>query len=95
MTITQADREAAAKIEKFAFALAGEQGVEAVTALTLKGGRDDAIYVQTFAAHREATELAIVEMLRVRVGEIKHGRFTKAGLRMAITAIENGEHHAD
>jgi hypothetical protein len=50
--VTQADREAAALIEASAFALAGEQGVEAIQRLTREGGRDDGIYVQTLARHR-------------------------------------------
>jgi len=55
-TITQADRDAAAEVERAQFALAPDIA-EKVSALTIAGGRDNTITVQAFARHR-TTSLA-------------------------------------
>ena len=80
-TITQADRDAAAKITSAA----------ELRPLILSGRFDEHQYVQAFAKHREAETAAIVAWLRH--GEVQNfGSGFRSADRLA-KAIESGEHN--
>ena len=92
-TITQADRDAAAKIISAA----------ELRPLILSGRFDEHQYVQAFATHREAEAARIVEWLNEvikeheknseRKGQIIERKHHISACACIIDAIESGEHN--
>lgn len=86
MTITQADREAAADILEVVSTLS-KGGIQ-----NIRDGKADGFHVvQAFAAHREAERRAIVEWLREKAEPLPINGDKRHIIQHLANAVERGE----